>query len=456
MIEPINKIWHFGSYAFFPYRFGFITMFLLIVGAGYAFNQYDSVKSIIPIKNKMFSVILTILITSVIAVITATHYNDFQLAISKLTISTNHVLLFILLISTILSFIGCYLIIVFNKNLNKFSLVLIGVITISHIMVNTTIYLGIDSTQKELINQYLLLNEIAKDYKDNNNYRVKNELNNMIMNSSLVMKYSSLDHFSSLSDGNTLSTLKKMGYSSFWVKTSSRGGNLFLDNILANKYIMTRENINNKIKLLGISSKLTTEKFLIIRLITTIIIFLFILINYKYGYILSIIVSIIYYFLLEKIVLDSKIKKRRKKLDIEAIYFFEVLTLSLQTGRNLSEAILVTTSSIEDELSLEFKETLRETKYGKSLTESLTDMQNRIPSDSINNIILALTQANIYGSSIISTMYNQVDYLREKRKMEVKATISKIPTKISIISVFFFIPLILLIILGPAILSYIK
>ena len=208
--------------------------------------------------------------------------------------------------------------------------------------------------------------------------------------------------------------------------------------------------INNKIKLLGISSKLTTEKFLIIRLITTIIIFLFILINYKYGYILSIIVSIIYYFLLEKIVLDSKIKKRRKKLDIE------VLTLSLQTGRNLSEAILVTTSSIEDELSLEFKETLRETKYGKSLTESLTDMQNRIPSDSINNIILALTQANIYGSSIISTMYNQVDYLREKRKMEVKATISKIPTKISIISVFFFIPLILLIILGPAILSYIK
>ena len=37
--------------------------------------------------------------------------------------------------------------------------------------------------------------------------------------------------------------------------------------------------INNKIKLLGISSKLTTEKFLIIRLITTIIIFLFILIK---------------------------------------------------------------------------------------------------------------------------------------------------------------------------------
>ena len=162
-----------------------------------------------------------------------------------------------------------------------------------------------------------------------------------------------------------------------------------------------------------------------------------------------------YYYFFEKVLLDAKINERRRKLDIEAIYFFEVLTLSLQTGRNLAEAISITINSVDSELSLEFKEALRQTKFGKSLSESLTDMQSKIPSDNINNIILALTQANIYGSSIIDTMYNQVDYLREKRKMEVKAMISKVPTKISIISVFFFIPLILLIILGPALITYI-
>ncbi len=215
------------------------------------------------------------------------------------------------------------------------------------------------------------------------------------------------------------------------------------------------EKIETKIKLLGVSSKYDALTFLNIRLITSILIFLIILINYKYGYIFSIIIVILYYYLFEKILLDNKINKRRKKLNIEAIYFFEVLTLSLQTGRNLVEAISITTNSIDSELSLEFKEALRETKYGKSLNESLSDMQSKIPSDSINNIILALTQANIYGSSIIDTMYNQVDYLRERRKLEVKAAISKVPTKISIISVFFFIPLILLIILGPAILTYI-
>ena len=53
------------------------------------------------------------------------------------------------------------------------------------------------------------------------------------------------------------------------------------------------------------------------------------------------------------------------------MHFFEVLTLSLETGRNLEEAFLVTINSVSSSLSLEFKEALREVKYGKSLTEAL-------------------------------------------------------------------------------------
>ena len=82
-------------------------------------------------------------------------------------------------------------------------------------------------------------------------------------------------------------------------------------------------------------------------------------------------------------------------------------------------------------------------------------MQKNIPSDTINNIILALTQADMFGNSIINTLYNQIDYLREKKKLEIKAEISKVPIKISIISVLFFVPLILLIILAPVLLSYV-
>ena len=81
-------------------------------------------------------------------------------------------------------------------------------------------------------------------------------------------------------------------------------------------------------------------------------------------------------------------------------------------------------------------------------------MQERIPSDTINSVILSLTQSNLYGNSIIDNLYTQIDYLREKRKMEVKGRISKVPVLISVISVLFFIPLLLIIILGPVLLEY--
>ena len=61
-----------------------------------------------------------------------------------------------------------------------------------------------------------------------------------------------------------------------------------------------------------------------------------------------------------------------------------------------------------------------------------------------------------YGNSIIDNLYSQIDYLREKRKLEVKGRISKVPIYISVISVLFFVPLLLLIILGPVILNYFK
>ena len=210
--------------------------------------------------------------------------------------------------------------------------------------------------------------------------------------------------------------------------------------------------IDEKINLLGVSSRVSTLTFLNIRLITMIVLGIVVFVSFDYGYVYVPFVMIIYYILFEKIFLNRKIKKRTEKLNSEAIYFFEVLTLSLQTGRNLNEAISVTINSVDGELSLEFKEAIRQTK---SLNESLNDIQKFIPSDSINNIILSLTQSNMYGSSIIDTMHSQIDYLRQRRILEVKARISKVPIKISVISVFFFIPLILLIILGPVILGYI-
>ena len=211
----------------------------------------------------------------------------------------------------------------------------------------------------------------------------------------------------------------------------------------------TIKKVEKKIKLLGINCKYNVIDLLNLRLLIGIAIFVLLLIFNKNGYILAPITVILFHYLSEYIVLDYPIKKRRKKLEEEAIFFFEVLSLTMESGRNLTKGLLITSKNIDSELSQEFKKSLEEMSLGKSFSECLNSMKERIPSDTINNAILNIVQSSIFGNNIEESLNNQLDFLRDKHLMEVKSEIGKLPTKISIISVLFFIPIILMVILSP-------
>lgn len=211
------------------------------------------------------------------------------------------------------------------------------------------------------------------------------------------------------------------------------------------------KNIQSKIDMLGSNQKIKFDAitFLNTRLISTILVIILLIIVKGDRYYIIPFLTIIYYYLYYYVLITYPINKRIKKLDKEALTFFEILTLTLESGRNLENSLEIAVNNVDSELSYEFRKCLMEVKFGRSLMESLENLKKRIPSDAINNIILNITQTNVFGNSIVDVMNNQIDYLREKQIMEIKGIINKIPNKVSIISVIFIIPLILLIILGP-------
>lgn len=213
------------------------------------------------------------------------------------------------------------------------------------------------------------------------------------------------------------------------------------------------ENINKKINMLG-KTKWDAVGFINARVFTTILFTLFLILFTHISYLLLPVLVILYYYGFYYIFITKKLKLREQKLDREALYYFEVLTLTLESGKNLQNSLELTCKNVHSELSNEFQRSLNEVKVGKSLIESLTDMQARIPSENINNIIMNIMQTNYFGNSIIDTMNNQVDYLREKQILDIRGQINKIPNKISIVSVLFIVPLILLLVLGPYLISF--
>lgn len=221
-------------------------------------------------------------------------------------------------------------------------------------------------------------------------------------------------------------------------------------------YIYSKKDIKkmeDKVLLLGVNNKINPLTLLNVRLISTIAIFGILLYFLEYGYIIAPLVAGLFYILFVPMFIDTKLEKRRIELEKEAMYFFEILALSLEAGRNIKTSIEITCNNIDGALSDEFKKLLKDIRYGMNLNDALEELKFRIPSDTICNIILNIKEANIFGNNIIETMFSQIDYIREKRILEQKAKISKMPVKISIVSVIFFIPLLMLVLLAPMLIN---
>ena len=225
---------------------------------------------------------------------------------------------------------------------------------------------------------------------------------------------------------------------------------------LVNK-IYTKETIariKKKNKQFGVEHNYDVDLILGNHLIISIFIFIIALIDTTL--LKSILIVVAYFFLAEYFFFDYRLAKRRKKLEKQSTFFFQILSLTLESGNNLKNSIDLTCKNMDNELSREFKKAMDDMTLGKSLNESLDDLKTRIPSDTINNIILNLMESNIYGNNMIESLNRELDYISDKIILEAKGKINKMPIKISIVSVLIFIPLLMLIIIGPLIIRVIE
>ena len=159
---------------------------------------------------------------------------------------------------------------------------------------------------------------------------------------------------------------------------------------LVNK-IYTKETIariKKKNKQFGVEHNYDVDLILGNHLIISIFIFIIALIDTTL--LKSILIVIAYFFLAEYFFFDYRLAKRRKKLEKQSTFFFQILSLTLESGNNLKNSIDLTCKNMDNELSREFKKAMDDMTLGKSLNESLDDLKTRIPSDTINNIILNL------------------------------------------------------------------
>ena len=193
----------------------------------------------------------------------------------------------------------------------------------------------------------------------------------------------------------------------------------------------TIKRITKKVNLLGL--KLDPNTFIAFRFGSSFILFILLFLLLEYGYIISPVATLFYYYLVETLFLDFNINRRAKELESDATTYFPVFLISLRCSRSVKKSLTVTNKIVKNKLSYEFDKVLNDVIIGKSLEEALTICIERMPSEIIVNILVSLIEADRLGNNIDKTVSIQLDYLKEVNRKKLLNNYSMISIKLVLV-----------------------
>ena len=266
-LEPINKMWHTGSYNVFPYRYGFIPLFVLSLIALYYLNERivkkknrkekrkfskKKEKVIIDITDKNLKLkIISLIIIFILNIYLIIRLSPYILKYEIVWGLINPGLIIGLLTIFILFLIMIYIISLL-KDKNFRNMLTIG-ITIIQIFINTLWYIGIDNkniTFYEHKDEALKLeNSISEEVKLERNSidRYKDLTAKFEPNYAYMLNVPTISNWIHIQTSDQYNLHHNLGYSNNYTRNQDLGGTLFSDAFYHVKYVFSEEELSSKV-----------------------------------------------------------------------------------------------------------------------------------------------------------------------------------------------------------------
>lgn len=154
--------------------------------------------------------------------------------------------------------------------------------------------------------------------------------------------------------------------------------------------------------------------------------------------------------------LKSKVNARKYEIQRKLPDALDLLTVSVEAGLGFDMALNKVVEKLKGPLAEEFGRVLHEVRMGKPRRDAMKAMSARVDSPDVSQFIAALVQADKLGVSLANVLRVQSDQMRLKRKQRAEETAMKAPLKMSFVLVFFVLPALMIVLLGPAVISVIE
>lgn len=189
------------------------------------------------------------------------------------------------------------------------------------------------------------------------------------------------------------------------------------------------------------------------------------LITFIGGYLYTVIISrslssifllflgVILGFFVPDIILYNNVAKRREKFAEALPDAIDLLTMCVNAGLAFPQSLAKVSDIQKGPVSEEFIRVRTEVQLGKERNVALGEMADRIKLDSLTNFVNAVAQVDRFGIPISAVLQQQSVELRAERKAKGREKAQKVPIKILGPVMLCFLPCVIIIVLGPAIIG---
>jgi tight adherence protein C len=161
-------------------------------------------------------------------------------------------------------------------------------------------------------------------------------------------------------------------------------------------------------------------------------------------------------FVLPSFVLERLVKRRKTILRLALPDALDLMVVCVEAGLGLDQAIRVVSRELQathKEISEELSLVSLEMRAGTSRAEALSNMAKRSGEPELRKLTAVLIQSDRFGTSMADSLRTHSDFLRVQRRQEAEERANKVGVKMVFPIFFFILPAIMLVALGPAILS---
>ena len=150
--------------------------------------------------------------------------------------------------------------------------------------------------------------------------------------------------------------------------------------------------------------------------------------------------------------------KRQKERQEEMVNGFpdslDMMLVCVEAGQSLDQAIIRVSQELKSgfpALAEEYETVSNEMKAGKDKTQVLRDFSERTGVADIASFVTVLIQSTQFGTSIAEALRVFSAEMRDKRVMRAEEKANTLPTKMTLATMMFTVPPLLIILIGPSI-----